>query len=235
MNRRLSKAFGIIFSIFVVIIVCLYFIQKQQFSKMQISDKCIIEVYYISQTEDCILVNVIDDYISSERLFLVSREGILFQCKELIEEKGLKDIVEIKVYPWKEKTFVEVACSTSKGNGEITIYELEDSNLKLLLEDKKAVDRNMDTTSNTVYENGKLNVQLRESSNQKSMPKIVLEGVEIVYGYEEEGDYSGTEMLYQRNYIEHIYEWNEKSGKYLELENKKELLQQVEDIYPIVW
>ena len=47
-----------------------------------------------------------------------------------------------------------------------------------------------------------------------------------IYGYAENSDFSEEELLYQRIYIKKIYEWTD--DEYIEIENKQELLQQME-------
>lgn len=201
-------------------------------SQMDISDESIVETYFI-RGEECALVNVIEREIYNERLFFMTKDGDSVSCKELEEAIGLTDTIEVNIHPWEDKIFVEVACSTNKGNGDIFIYELENQELELLLTAGGAVDRNLDTTTNAVYENGKLHFSLQESEGQDVMPQLVFKGTQWVYGYEVKGDASGEELLYQRNAVRHVYEWDGENGEYIESEKVTELIEQVEGVYPI--
>lgn len=200
--------------------------------QMDISDESVVETYFISGRE-CVLVNVIEKEIHNERFFFVAKDGDSISCKELEETIGFTDTVEVNIHPWQDKIFVEVACSTNKGNGNIFIYELKNRELKLLLTAQGAVDRNLDTTTNAVYENGKLHFYLNESEVQEDMPQLVFKGIQWIYGYEVKGDASGEELLYQRNAVRTVYEWDEENGEYIESENVTELIEQVEEVYPI--
>ena len=84
-----------------------------------------------------------------------------------------------------------------------------------------------------MFEEGRLFLKLRESDNGAFYPDIILEGVENIYGYKDPTDYSWDEWLYQRNIICHVFRWDENSKKYILVEENRELLQQVEGVYPI--
>ena len=200
-------------------------------TQMNISEDSIVETY---QLEESIFVKVINEYIMAEELYFVTTKFPFWKAELLQDaETGISDIVDVVFQEWKGENLVEIACSTNKGNGYVSLYWLQKDKLTLLLTDKNAVDRNLDTATNTVYEDGRLFLHLRESKNQTFYPDVFLEGIECVYGYDNSNDYSGEELLYQRNSICHVFCWDEDSGEYILVEDSREVLQQVEGVYSV--
>lgn len=129
--------------------------------------------------------------------------------------------------------FVEVASSSHQGNGNIDIYKLDKDSVALVLTVGAGVDRNLNLTTNSIYENGRLFMRLLGNDDQIDMPDIRIEGTEWVYGYSNPDDYTCEELLYQRNLIQYIYRWNSEKKKYFKIEEVKEILQQVDNVYPV--
>ncbi len=201
--------------------------------EMNITNNTILETYHVPGN-DAIFVNVIDDYVLRETLYFISKQGDEWCCEEFfVEEYGFSDIVEIEFSFRNEKTFVELDFSTGKGNGGIALYRLEDGKLTLLLLIDGAVDRNLDMTTNAVYDRGKLNMYLHENEQNPDFPDVELWGTEVVYGYEEKGSAAGREQVYQMYDILQLYHYDESEGTYVKMTEEWELVQQVEGIYPI--
>ena len=129
--------------------------------------------------------------------------------------------------------FIEAALATSQGNGYIDLYEIQDNELVLLLSDH-AVDSNLDFTTETVYESGKLSLYVERLKETQKMPDIILWGTELIYGSSNPATLE-EELLYQRNEIERIYQWGNSRNQYVLISDSKELLQQIENVYPIQW
>lgn len=72
--------------------------------------------------------------------------------------------------------FVEVASATYQGNGDINIYKLDKDAVILVLTLGAGVDRNLDLTTNSVYENGRLFMRLSGKEGQANMPDIEVMG-----------------------------------------------------------
>ena len=198
--------------------------------EMGITPSSILNIYFISSNNKMFLVNVIDDYTMDERLYFVRKEKIGFEICDLLSSKnGITDVVDIKIHEWKEKIFVEAAYSTNKGNGEIVLYEVKQEELEDVLTIQGGVDRNLDLTTNTIYANGKLDLELVEKKDTQ-MPCVIVDGIKLIYGYAENSDFSEEELLSQRVYIKKIYGWTDDG--YIECENKQELLQQIEGVEP---
>lgn len=130
---------------------------------------------------------------------------------------------------------MEIAYSTNKGNGDVSLYRMKGEGLIPLVTDKGGVDKNMDTTTNAIYENGRLFLTLQENETNASFPNVIYKGMEWVYGYESPDDYSGDELLYQRKLIRHVYCWDENKNEYVLTEDTSQVLQQVDGVYPIVF
>lgn len=93
----------------------------------------------------------------------------------------------------------------------------------------------MELTTNSVYENGRLFMRLPGKEGQADMPDIEIWGTKLVYGYSVPDDYTGDEMLYQRISIQYVYRWNSEEKKYYRIEEVEEILQQVDNVYPVRW
>lgn len=205
-------------------------------SEMQMSKDSIVEIFHIPSNENCLLVNVINRYTMDEKLFLVAKDKFLWSCTLLTDEvSGITDVVDVVCHQWKDETYIEIASSTSKGNGIVDIYKVESNSLKLVLTVPGAVDRNLDTTTNSVYENGRLFLTMQEAETKEKMPDMIMSGTELVYGYSVPGDYTGEEMLYQRNHIRYVYRWDICLEKYLPIEETNVTLQQMDIVYPVDW
>lgn len=238
-RKKYWRSIKIIFSIVIVLLV-LYFIYLQQIYRKvivqtQITDTSVVETYRIADSKESMLLKVTDDYDMDERLYFLSYKYGKVKMQPLFTgEEGLKVIDDIVFHEWKNQNFVEIACSTNKGNGNVYLYQLKEGKLELVLLAQGAVDKNYDTTTNTVYENGRLFISFEESEDI-NMPNIILSGVEAIYGYNDPLDYSGDELLYQRNYIERTYKWNMEEKEYTDCEEERKLLQQVDGVYPVTY
>lgn len=231
-----KKKLYIIGIILITLIMCCILIEwiarKRIERDMQISDSSVIEIYHVPSYEDCFLVNVIKRYIYSERLFFLSKDFFGWKCIPLAEG----DIVDVVFHEWNNEVFVEVSSSSSQGNGNIDIYKLDKDSCTLVLTVGAGVDRNHDLTTNSVYENGRLFMRLPGKEGQADMPDIEMWGTKLVYGYSDpDPDYVGDELLYQRISIQYVYRWNSEEKKYYRIEEVEEVLQQVDNVYPLKW
>ena len=213
-----------------------YKLEKSMKEKMNITDESIVEIYNIPMKEEGIFDKVIHRYIMDEQLFFVYRRGLAWEVQPILESGlGIPNVVDLIFHQWNGEVLVEVAYSTSKGNGDVALYRLKDEKLTPLVIDKGGVDRNLDTTTNAVYENGRLFLELQENEENASFPDVILEGIEWVYGYDSPADYSGDELLYQRNLIRHVYCWDENQNEYILMESTSRILQQIDEVYPITF
>ena len=106
-------------------------------------------------------------------------------------------------------------------------------NLKLLLLVQGGVDRNLDLTTNSVYEGGKLNLSFIGMDENVQRPDIIVDGFALIYGYENPDDYTGDEVLYQRMYVKRTYSWD--GVGYVEKQYEEKIMEQIEGVYPIEW
>ncbi len=239
MGKHKKKLF-IIGIIFITLIIC--FIQTEQIARkrierdMQISDSSVIEIYHVPSHKNQFFINVIDEYINNEKLFFLSKEFFGWKCTLLTNARGgIGDIVDVVFHEWNNEVLVEVASSTYQGNGNIDIYKLDKDSCTLVLTVGAGVDRNHDTTTNSVYENGRLFMRLLGKEGQADMPDIEIWGTKLVYGYSVPDDSTSDEMLYQRISIQYVYRWNSEEKKYYRIEEVEEILQQVDNVYPVRW
>lgn len=225
----------IIFITLIMFYMLVKWIIRGQIEKdMGISDSSVIEIYYVPSYENCFFINVIDEYINNERLFFLSKDLFGWKCTLLMNAReGIGDVVDVVFHEWNNEVFVEVASSTYQGNGDIDIYKLDKDSVTLVLTVGAGVDRNFDLTTNSVYENGRLFVRLSGKEGQTGMPDIEVMGNKWVYGYSDPDNYTGEELLYQRIFIQYIYHWNSEEKKYEKIEEVEDILQQVDDVYPV--
>ncbi len=213
-----------IISILLVPVWMLY--QRRQ---IEITADSIVTVYKIPDEKRNILLYVNNGYYNDENLYFVSRDGLKVDFDKIIDEH----IIDIKFHKQDETTLIEVAHATSQGNGYIDLYEVQNNELVILLSDH-AVDSNLDFTTETVYESGKLNLYVKNLKESQEMPDIILRGTELVYGSSSPSTLE-KELLYQRNAIEKICQWDHSQNQYVLISDSKELLQQIENVYPIQW
>lgn len=229
-----KKKLYIIGIILITLIMCCILIEwiarKRIERDMQISDSSAIEIYHMPSYDNYFFINVISEYIRKERLFFLSKDFFGWKCILLSDGS---DIVDVVFHEWNNEVFVEVASSTYQGNGDIDIYKLDKDSVTLVLTVGAGVDRNFDLTTNSVYENGRLFVRLSGKEGQTDMPDIEVMGNKWVYGYSDPDNYTGEELLYQRVFIKYIYYWNSEEKKYEKIEEVEEILQQVDDVYPV--
>lgn len=232
--NKYKKRLRIVGMMIITIVVCFllakWIVKKHIEIDMQISDRSVIEIYHVPSYEDYYFINVIDEYISHESLFLLSKELFGWECTLLSDGS---DIVDVVFHKWNKEVFAEVAWSTHQGNGNIDIYKLDKNSMTLVLTIDAGVDRNLDLTTNSVYENGRLFMRLSGNEEQTDMPDIEVMGNKWVYGYSDPDDYTGEELLYQRILIQYIYRWNKEEKKYEKIEKVEEILQQVDGVYPV--
>ena len=240
MGKHKKKLFiiGIIFITLMMYFILTEWIARKRIERdMQISDSSVIEIYHVPSYKNQFFINVIDEYINNENLFFLSKEFFGWKCTLLTNAReGIGDIVDVVFHEWNNEVFVEVASSTYQGNGNIDIYKLDKDSCTLVLTVGAGVDRNHDTTTNSVYENGRLFMRLPGKEGQADMPDIEIWGTKLVYGYSDpDPDYTGDELLYQRIFIQYVYRWNSEEKKYYRIEEVEEILQQVDNVYPVRW
>lgn len=232
----MKKIYIILLLVFIIISSTIgLFIWKERYIKaLGITTTSLFQIYEIPTREKEFLIKVTDNGV--DKMSFVHRTGIKLQITPLIKgEEGLYKIDNIEFHTWNNKGFVEIANSTDKGNGVIFLYLIEGNQIRKVLIAQNAVDRNLDTTANTVYENGMLNIQFEGEKSEQDMPDVILSGTELIYGYAVPEDFTGEELLFQRNAVHYTYKWNKETKMYEKCEYKKELLQQVEGVYPIIW
>lgn len=157
------------FIIFILLIPVWMLYKRQQ---IEITADSIVAVYKIPNEKRNLLLYVNNGYYNDENLYFVSRDGLKVDFDKIVDEH----VVEIKFHKQDEMVFIEVAHATSQGNGYIDLYEIQDNELVLLLSDH-AVDSNLDFTTETVYESGKLSLYVERLKETQKMPDIILRGL----------------------------------------------------------
>lgn len=216
----------LVFSIFILLSLFWMLYQSRQ---INITADSTVVFYNIPNEKKNILLYVNNSDYNDENLYFVSRERLKVDYDKIVDEH----IIEIKFHKQEEMVYIEVAHATSQGNGYIDLYGIRNNEPVLLLSDH-AVDSNLDFTTETVYESGKLSLYIEHLKEAQEMPDVILRGTELIYGSSNPSTLE-DELLYQRNEIERRYQWDDSENKYVLISDRKELLQQMTNVYPIQW
>ena len=228
-TKYIKKIIFICMLVFIIFVLLFSFWILYQSRQINITADSIVAFYNIPNEKKNILLYVNNNDYNDENLYFVSREGLKVDFDKIIDEH----IIEIKFHKQEEMVYIEVAHATSQGNGYIDLYEIQNNELVLLLSDR-AVDSNLDFTTETVYESGKLSLYIERLKEAQKMPDVTLRGTELIYGSSSPSTLD-DELLYQRNKIERRYQWDDSENKYVLISDRKELLQQMPNVYPIQW
>ena len=203
--------------------------------EIYLTESCTVQVYNPPLNKQFYLVFVTEQKYHPNYLYCVLENGEASKIVPLEFDNGLQHIYSIEFHEWENEVYVEVAVATHQGNGCIYLYRIKDGTIENLLMAQGTVDRNLDLTTNSIYQNDKLTLIMEEGEDSSGMPIIKLQGIKLIYGYDKPNTYAGQELLYQQNFIEFIYQWDNEEQVYVQTGESSKTIQEVKGVYPIEW
>lgn len=190
--------------------------------EMNITDKSAVQIYRHTLDNRFYIVEVSEE---KDCLFWILNDGKDSKIIPIRYDNDLDYIYAIEFYEWEEKLYVEVDAETKQGNGNIYLYRVEDGRLENILTVNNAVDHYIDSVNNEAYQNEKLSLKMNKNNDSYEMPLIELQGVQLVYEYDNVQNQSEVPVIKQRNFVEYIYQWDEQKQLYVLDSEKTEVLQ----------
>lgn len=199
------------------------------------TESCTVQVYKPPLNKQFYLVFVTEEKYYPNFLYCVLENEEEPKIVPMEFDNGLQHIYAIEFHEWDNEVYVEVAVATHQGNGCTYLYRIKEGIIENILMAQGTVDRNLDITTNSIYQNDRLTLKMVEGIDESDMPIIKFQGIEMVYGYDKPNTYSGDELLYQQNFIEFIYQWDDEEKIYVQTGESSKIIQQFEGVYPIEW